>query len=158
MLKSTNTRNATWEKSRPTPSSREEATDTTRLKSTPTSTYSCTPRLTTAARLSTNSGNFIYKFSYFFRLPLLCTIDFFSSPHSFSMFYSTPPYTDLIFQDAATQLKAIEPKNREYSAYLGPDFMRAKRVVDCYAGTSTTKASLTLVISSAVAFLIRLRS
>ncbi|GJQ87813.1 putative ferric iron binding protein [Trypoxylus dichotomus] len=72
---------------------------------------------------------------------------------SFSMFYSTPPYTDLIFQDAATQLKVIEPQYREYSAYLGPDFMRAKRVVDCYAGTSTSQGSLVLIVLSIISYL-----
>ncbi|KAI4460422.1 transferrin [Holotrichia oblita] len=63
----------------------------------------------------------------------------------FSLFYSTPPHTDLIFQDAATQLKVIEPKYREYSAYLGRDFMRAKRIVDCYSGTPIINPSLATI-------------
>ncbi|KAG8276563.1 negative regulation of tumor necrosis factor (ligand) super member 11 production [Homalodisca vitripennis] len=47
----------------------------------------------------------------------------------FSMFYSPPPYADLIFQDAAQQLKQLEPHQRWYSDYLGKDFMRARRSV-----------------------------
>lgn len=69
------------------------------------------------------------------------------------MFYSTPPHTDLIFQDAATQLKVIDPEFREYSAYLGRDFMRAKRIVDCYASTSTIRASLGLVLVLVITYL-----
>lgn len=53
---------------------------------------------------------------------------------SFSMFSSTPPYTDLIFQDATQQLKVIPRSKRYYSDYLGTDFMRARRIVDCHAG------------------------
>ena len=50
---------------------------------------------------------------------------------SFNMFSSAAPYSDLIFQDATTQLIVIPPEKREYSAYLGPDFMRARGIVDC---------------------------
>ncbi|XP_024941714.1 melanotransferrin isoform X2 [Cephus cinctus] len=68
---------------------------------------------------------------------------------SFSMFYSFPPHSDLIFQDAAQQLHVIPPEKREFSAYLGPDFMRAKRIVDCAACASATEYSLfgTLVMA-----------
>ncbi|CAL7939253.1 unnamed protein product [Xylocopa violacea] len=61
---------------------------------------------------------------------------------SFSMFYSQPPYSDLIFQDATQQLVVIPPEKREFSAYLGPDFMRARRIVDCKAGASAMKHSM----------------
>ncbi|XP_017883178.1 melanotransferrin [Ceratina calcarata] len=61
---------------------------------------------------------------------------------SFSMFYSQPPYSDLIFQDATQQLMVIPPEKREFSAYLGPDFMRARRIVDCAAGASTIEHSI----------------
>ncbi|KAK7866940.1 hypothetical protein R5R35_014716 [Gryllus longicercus] len=61
---------------------------------------------------------------------------------SFSMFYSNPPYSDLIFQDATRRLHVIDPSQREYSQYLGPDFMRAKRIVDCHAGSSPLLASV----------------
>ncbi|XP_012527249.1 melanotransferrin [Monomorium pharaonis] len=61
---------------------------------------------------------------------------------SFSMYYSPSPYSDLIFQDATQQLLVIPPNKREYSAYLGPDFMRARRIVDCNAGASAISYSL----------------
>ncbi|XP_076761863.1 transferrin 2 [Xylocopa sonorina] len=61
---------------------------------------------------------------------------------SFSMFYSQPPYSDLIFQDATQQLMVIPPEKREFSAYLGPDFMRARRIVDCKAGASAMGHSI----------------
>lgn len=61
---------------------------------------------------------------------------------SFSMYYSMPPYSDLIFQDATQQLVAVPPEKREYSAYLGQDFMRARRIVDCNAGASAIRYSL----------------
>ncbi|XP_033207220.1 melanotransferrin [Belonocnema kinseyi] len=62
--------------------------------------------------------------------------------YSFSMFYSTPPYSDLIFQDATQQLVVINKDKREYIAYLGPEFMRARRMVDCNAGASSIAYSL----------------
>lgn len=65
---------------------------------------------------------------------------------SFSMFYSPPPYSDLIFQDATQQLIVIPPEKREYSMYLGPDFMRARRIVDCNAGASAISYSLLATI------------
>lgn len=61
---------------------------------------------------------------------------------SFSMFYSVPPYSDLIFQDATQQLVIIPKEKREYTAYLGPDFMRARRIVDCAAGAASLTYSL----------------
>ena len=65
---------------------------------------------------------------------------------SFSMFYSPPPYSDLIFQDATQQLEVIPPEKREYSSYLGPDFMRARRIVDCNAGASAIEQSILATI------------
>ncbi|XP_066595955.1 transferrin 2 [Prorops nasuta] len=61
---------------------------------------------------------------------------------SFSMFYSAPPYADLIFQDAAQQLVIIPPEKRNFRDYLGSDFMRAKRIVDCHAGAAALQYSL----------------
>lgn len=61
---------------------------------------------------------------------------------SFSMFSSAPPYADLIFSDATQQLKVIEPRERYYSTYLGSDFMRARRIVDCHAGGAQMRLSL----------------
>lgn len=69
---------------------------------------------------------------------------------SFSMFYSNPPYSDLIFQDATQQLITVPVDQREFSKWLGPDFMRARRIVDCNAGASaitySVLASLTTVL------------
>lgn len=66
------------------------------------------------------------------------------------MFYSPPPYHDLIFQDATRKLQVVDPKIRWYDDYLGPDFMRAKRITDCHAGAtsvSNTKISKLLLIT-----------
>ncbi|XP_066246243.1 transferrin 2 [Euwallacea similis] len=67
---------------------------------------------------------------------------------SFSMFTSEPPHADLIFQDATTQLKVIPPSKRYYSSYLGPNFMRARRVVDCHAGGPSNVAAMVLTLFS----------
>lgn len=73
---------------------------------------------------------------------------------SFSMFYSLPPFSDLIFQDATQQLQIIEPEKREYSKYLGPDFMRAQRIVQCNSGASSISVQvLAFLISSILALL-----
>lgn len=53
------------------------------------------------------------------------------------MFYSPPPYHDLIFQDATRKLQVVDPKLRWYDDYLGADFMRAKRITDCHAGATS---------------------
>lgn len=58
------------------------------------------------------------------------------------MFSSAPPYADLIFSDATQQLKVIEPRERYYSTYLGGDFMRARRIVDCHAGSAGIRVSV----------------
>ncbi|XP_076644544.1 transferrin 2 [Halictus rubicundus] len=65
---------------------------------------------------------------------------------SFSMFFSEPPYSDLIFQDATQQLVVVPPEKREFSAYLGSDFMRARRIVDCNAGASAIEQSILATI------------
>lgn len=65
------------------------------------------------------------------------------------MFYSPSPYSDLIFQDATQKLHIIDPTERHYIDYLGPDFMRAQRIVQCNSGASSVIAgllSLALVI------------
>lgn len=71
------------------------------------------------------------------------------------MFVSEPPYSDLIFQDAATQLRIIPNAQRWYSDYLGKDFLRAKRIVDCYAGATSVVYSLPLILTVALAVLFR---
>ncbi|CAH1375090.1 unnamed protein product [Tenebrio molitor] len=76
---------------------------------------------------------------------------------SFSMFSSTPPYTDLIFQDATTQLKVVHPSKRHYAEYLGGDFLRARRIVDCHAGSASISASITTLIITSVLALVVVR-
>lgn len=71
------------------------------------------------------------------------------------MYYSAEPYSDLIFQDATQQLMVIPPEERYYSTYLGKDFMRAKRIVDCHAGADVAAYSpvtllMTLLLSVAL--------
>jgi hypothetical protein len=64
---------------------------------------------------------------------------------SFGMFFSPPPHSDLIFQDAAQQLQVIDPAYRSYGRYLGKDFLRARRVVDCDAGAAVLTLSILVV-------------
>ncbi|KAK7603014.1 hypothetical protein V9T40_003013 [Parthenolecanium corni] len=68
----------------------------------------------------------------------------------FSLFSSPPPYSDLIFQDATQQLRVIEPDTRYYDRYLGNDFMRARRIVDCHAKGSILQMSFSLILVCAV--------
>ncbi|KAJ9586220.1 hypothetical protein L9F63_020129 [Diploptera punctata] len=74
---------------------------------------------------------------------------------SFAMFYSPPPYSDLIFQDAAQQLKVIPREQRNYGAYLGKDFLRARRVVDCHAAASSIQSSALAILFMLVFSLLR---
>jgi melanoma-associated antigen p97 len=70
------------------------------------------------------------------------------------MFYSPPPYADLIFQDAAQQLLVLPKEQRHFRSYLGRDFMRARALVDCHAGASGLTESLALIFMSTVAILL----
>lgn len=74
-------------------------------------------------------------------------VDFFCS---FSMFYSPPPYYDLIFQDATRQLQVIKPEKRRYDLYLGSNFMRARRITDCHAGANSLNLSKNILISISI--------
>lgn len=63
------------------------------------------------------------------------------------MFTSQEPYSDLIFQDATQQLKPIDSSLRHYSDWLGPNFMRARRLVDCQAaGTAMLPIGIVTMI------------
>ncbi|KAK0159654.1 hypothetical protein PV327_010748 [Microctonus hyperodae] len=74
--------------------------------------------------------------------------------YSFSMFSSEQPYSDLIFQDAAQQLIVIPTEERKYSRYLGRDFMRAQRIVNCNAGAAAIDYSIfTSVFTIVLAFI-----
>lgn len=67
------------------------------------------------------------------------------------MFTSPEPYSDLIFQDATQQLAAIESSKRYYSTWLGENFLRAKRIVDCRAsGTAIYPLSLLTMLVSII--------
>nr|AGL91667.1 transferrin 2 [Bactrocera dorsalis] len=63
---------------------------------------------------------------------------------SFSMFSSPMGFYDLIFQDATRQLRVIPPNQRRYDIYLGSNFMRARRITDCYAGAAQLMVSVPL--------------
>ncbi|KAH8296790.1 hypothetical protein KR054_011358 [Drosophila jambulina] len=69
---------------------------------------------------------------------------------SFSMFSSPIGQYDLIFQDATRQLQVIPANKRTYDSYLGSDFMRARRITDCYAGASQVALSLGLLLVGAL--------
>ncbi|XP_060652548.1 transferrin 2 [Drosophila nasuta] len=70
---------------------------------------------------------------------------------SFSMFSSPIGHYDLIFQDATRQLQVIPPESRRYDTYLGSNFMRARRITDCYAGAAQMTISLVLLLTSSLA-------
>lgn len=68
---------------------------------------------------------------------------------SFSMFYSLPPYHDLIFQDSTRQLVVIKPEKRRWDLYLGADFLRARRITDCDSSANALNSlNLLLAIGS----------
>lgn len=69
---------------------------------------------------------------------------------SFSMFSSEYGFYDLIFQDSTRQLQTIPAKERRYDIYLGKDYMRARRITDCYAAASKSTVSSLLVIVALV--------
>ncbi|KAH9643184.1 hypothetical protein HF086_010636 [Spodoptera exigua] len=52
---------------------------------------------------------------------------------SFSMFYSQPPYSDLIFSDVAVRLKPLAHNKRSAEIVAGPALIRAARIVSCDA-------------------------
>lgn len=49
------------------------------------------------------------------------------------MFYSKPPYYDLIFSDAAVQLKPLPHKHRSADMIAGTALLRASKIVSCDA-------------------------
>ncbi|XP_013138016.1 PREDICTED: melanotransferrin [Papilio polytes] len=56
-----------------------------------------------------------------------------SDEFSFSMFYSQPPYADLIFSDAAVRLKPLAHSKRSAEIIAGPALLRAAKIVSCDA-------------------------
>ena len=71
---------------------------------------------------------------------------------SFSMFYSQPPYADLIFQDATQQLIVLSPYERHYTTYLDREFLKAYEVVECRSGASTLAFHKIMVVMISVIF------
>ncbi|XP_034483678.1 melanotransferrin [Drosophila innubila] len=70
---------------------------------------------------------------------------------SFSMFSSPYGHYDLIFQDATRQLEVIPRESRRYDTYLGGNYMRARRITDCYAGAAQITISIFLLLTSCLA-------
>ncbi|XP_071441243.1 transferrin 2 [Hetaerina americana] len=68
----------------------------------------------------------------------------------FRLFYSAPPYSDLIFQDATLQLHVLDKSKQNYRSYLGRNFLRARALVDCYAGAWASSGSILLITMSSV--------
>jgi melanoma-associated antigen p97 len=69
---------------------------------------------------------------------------------SFSMYYSEPPYADLIFQDATQQLIVLPEEEWHYTKYLDKEFLKAYAVVECRSGASyllSNPITVTLTIS-----------
>ena len=75
----------------------------------------------------------------------------FHDEFTFSMFYSQPPYADLIFQDATQQLVVIPEQNRRYDRYLDTEFLKAYSAVECRSSSNQLRATtfLTLVVATA---------
>ena len=91
---------------------------------------------------------------------------------SFSMFYSEPPYADLIFSDAAQKIVVLDeggfnktldihvlsnqfPGKRHYLSYLGQEFQKAFEEVECFNGaTSPAVPYLSLALLAMAAMLL----
>jgi melanoma-associated antigen p97 len=67
--------------------------------------------------------------------------------HSFAMFHSPPPYSDLIFQDSAQQLRVIPQEQRNYRAYLGQKFLKARALVDCRASANNIHGNFSVLLA-----------
>jgi melanoma-associated antigen p97 len=55
---------------------------------------------------------------------------------SFSMFYSRPPFADLIFSDSAVRLRPMAHAQRSADLVAGRALLRAARLVSCDAPDS----------------------
>ncbi|RWS21220.1 transferrin-like protein [Leptotrombidium deliense] len=77
----------------------------------------------------------------------------YSSDFTFKMFTSEDEVHDLIFQDATSQLKAIPEHRRNYEIYLGHEFLKSMKVVDCTAAAASVKP---LIFISTLLIVIRL--
>lgn len=80
----------------------------------------------------------------------------YSEDYKFKMFVSPieSGLNDLIFQDATSSLVSIPDAKRNFIQYLGPEFMRAIRNVDCASFGHSLVAPIHLLIISIVISLI----
>lgn len=69
---------------------------------------------------------------------------------SFSMFSSPIGHYDLIFQDATRQLQVIPENDRRYDTYLGSNYMRARRITDCYASAGHLTISIFVLLANSL--------
>lgn len=65
----------------------------------------------------------------------------------FALFTSDRPYNDVIFQDATQKLEIVPPNQRHYQKYLGPEFLRARQLVDCRAGAATVQSTISMTLT-----------
>lgn len=79
----------------------------------------------------------------------------YSEDYKFKMFVSPieSGYNDLIFQDSTSSLFAIPESKRNFIQYLGPEFMRAIRNVDCASSSNSLIKSINL-LSFTIVFII----
>lgn len=82
----------------------------------------------------------------------------YSEDYKFKMFVSPieSGLNDLIFQDATSSLVSIPDAKRNFIQYLGPEFMRAIRNVDCASSSDLLTAPIRLLIASIVTGLLAL--
>ncbi|KAF0305802.1 Melanotransferrin [Amphibalanus amphitrite] len=74
----------------------------------------------------------------------------FGDEFSFKMFHSPEPTADLIFSDAAQQLRPVPEEERSHTAYLGNGFLEARALVDCKAAAPALIVSLPALAALAV--------
>jgi len=65
----------------------------------------------------------------------------------FALFTSDRPYNDVIFQDATQKLEIVPPSQRHYREYLGPEFLRARQLVDCRAGAAALRSTVSIALT-----------
>lgn len=71
---------------------------------------------------------------------------------TFSMFYSEPPYADLIFQDATQRIIKLSEADRDYRHYLGREFIKAVESVECFKNSA--RPSYTSTVPALLASLV----
>jgi len=78
----------------------------------------------------------------------------YSEDFTFKMFTSpSSSWPDLIFQDATSQLQPVPESDRNYVPYLGHDFLKSMKIVDCSVSTRPG-VQMSLVFCSLFLFLL----